>query len=96
MSRLVTSSPTSGATTSRPAASSSGRTASQRTNSSSYFTEPSPLSSTATRDPPSAGASSQDPADQLGGQLVGRGQLALADAGLAVDAEARRWSRRAG
>ena len=49
MSRLVTSSPTSGDTSSTPAASSRAATSPNRTNSSSYLVAPRPLTRTAAR-----------------------------------------------
>ncbi len=57
MSRLVTYSPTSGATIVTPRSTSRSCTLSHRTNSSSYLTSPRPLRSTAARPSASAGRS---------------------------------------
>ena len=61
MSREVTSSPTSGSTSSRPASRSNRATVAQTTNSSSYLVDPRPLRITATFDPAPCGASASTP-----------------------------------
>ena len=57
MSRLVTSSPTSGDTSSTPWAVNCSATSPKSTNNSSYLVEPSPFSSTAARPPTPTGLS---------------------------------------
>src|SRR4051794_29621993 len=61
MSRLVTSSPTSGSTISRPASRSSRAAVAQTMNSSSYLVRPSPLRIAATRVSLFSGASARRP-----------------------------------
>ena len=85
-SRLVTSSPTSGATTSSPARSRRAWTEFHNTNSSSYFTDPRPLTTTVTRLPASGGCC-RGPSRPSPWRAVGGGQRSLADPGFTVDAE---------
>ena len=71
MSRLVTSSPTSGCTTTYPASASSAATVFHTTNSSSYLVRPSPFRITAIRPVVVSGVSASTPDTQQGGQFRG-------------------------
>ena len=87
MSSEVTYSPTSGATTVRPAAASAGATPPHSTNSSSCLVEPSPFSTAVTRVPRVGRRLVQQPPDQQGGECGRRHQRPVLDPRLAVDAE---------
>ena len=87
MSRLVTSSPTSGATSVDAGLLEQRARRRQSTNSSSYLVEPSPLRSTAARPLGSAGPLREDGSTSSAASSARRHPGRRADPGLAVDAQ---------
>ncbi len=91
MSKLVTSSPTSGSTILTPASARRFATSPKSTNSSSYLTEPRPLSTARPRaSATSSGRSASSDSTSSSREAVGGRHVGLLDARLAVDPQPER------